>query len=327
MLGPRAWPARPPAPRAATGPTSRVSELRGEGGDAVANDPGRLVSTPGNQRKAWWGEAWRGFEDAPAARAGRRRLRAGPPAGAPQRRRRARHPRAPRRRARGSSRGRGLVGHRLLLAALVGAVVVGGAARGAVARTARDRPAARRGSPPSRCRRRSTGRWSIPALTVPALARGGDRAGGGRPRAGAGRRRAVRAASPPGRSRPSRPSPWRAPSCRGGRRGRRPRARTRSRGATRGRRSSAPTTPAPPTRLALEPLLLRGEAFTDLGQPARALGAYRRAVELQPDNPDAWRALAIFLGDGRASRPRGRRCGASTRRTPRPRSGRVLPRP
>jgi cytochrome c-type biogenesis protein CcmH/NrfG len=53
--------------------------------------------------------------------------------------------------------------------------------------------------------------------------------------------------------------------------------------------------------LALEPLLLRGEAYTDLGQPARALGAYRRAVELQPDNPDAWRALAIFLGDGRAS--------------------------
>ncbi|MFL5540549.1 MAG: tetratricopeptide repeat protein, partial [Longimicrobiaceae bacterium] len=53
--------------------------------------------------------------------------------------------------------------------------------------------------------------------------------------------------------------------------------------------------------LALQPLLLRGEAYTDLGQRARALGAYRRAVELQPDNPDAWRALAIFLGDGRAS--------------------------
>ena len=43
----------------------RVSEFRGEGGDAVANDPGRLVNTSGNQRKAWWGEAWRGFRDAP----------------------------------------------------------------------------------------------------------------------------------------------------------------------------------------------------------------------------------------------------------------------
>jgi cytochrome c-type biogenesis protein CcmH/NrfG len=50
--------------------------------------------------------------------------------------------------------------------------------------------------------------------------------------------------------------------------------------------------------LALAPLLLRGAAFTDLGQPARALAAYREAVRVQPDNPAAWRALAIFLGDG-----------------------------
>ena len=37
----------------------------GEGGDAVANDPGRLVSASANQRRAWWGEAWRRFEDSP----------------------------------------------------------------------------------------------------------------------------------------------------------------------------------------------------------------------------------------------------------------------
>ena len=43
----------------------RVAEFRGEGGDAVSNDPGRLVNTAGNQRKGWWGEAWRGFRDAP----------------------------------------------------------------------------------------------------------------------------------------------------------------------------------------------------------------------------------------------------------------------
>ena len=54
--------------------------------------------------------------------------------------------------------------------------------------------------------------------------------------------------------------------------------------------------------LSLAPLLTRGAAFTDLGQPARALGAYRAATDLQPDNPEAWRALAIFLGDGPGAR-------------------------
>ena len=54
--------------------------------------------------------------------------------------------------------------------------------------------------------------------------------------------------------------------------------------------------------LALAPLLLRGAAFTDLGQAARALGAYRKATEVQPDNPAAWRALAWFLGDGPEAR-------------------------
>ncbi len=61
------------ARRPAAGWATAGAEFRGEGGDAVANDPGRLVSTSGNQRRAWWGEAWRGFEATPGARRGRRR--------------------------------------------------------------------------------------------------------------------------------------------------------------------------------------------------------------------------------------------------------------
>jgi cytochrome c-type biogenesis protein CcmH/NrfG len=43
-------------------------------------------------------------------------------------------------------------------------------------------------------------------------------------------------------------------------------------------------------------LLLLARAYNDLNEPARALGAYREATRIQPDNPSAWRALAIFLG-------------------------------
>ena len=38
------------------------------------------------------------------------------------------------------------------------------------------------------------------------------------------------------------------------------------------------------------------QAYTDQGDLPRALGAYRAATRLQPDNPQSWRALAIFLG-------------------------------
>ena len=61
-------------------------------------------------------------------------------------------------------------------------------------------------------------------------------------------------------------------------------------------------TRGPPTRSSLAPLLTARAGVTDLGQPARALGAYRAATDLQPDNPEAWRALAIFLGDGPGAR-------------------------
>jgi len=54
--------------------------------------------------------------------------------------------------------------------------------------------------------------------------------------------------------------------------------------------------------LSLAPLLLRAAALDDLDERARALGAYEAATRLQPDNPAAWRALAVFLGrDERAA--------------------------
>ncbi len=49
------------------------------------------------------------------------------------------------------------------------------------------------------------------------------------------------------------------------------------------------------------PLLLLARAHTDDGERARALGAYRRATELAPDDPGTWRALALFLGRDRTA--------------------------
>lgn len=54
--------------------------------------------------------------------------------------------------------------------------------------------------------------------------------------------------------------------------------------------------------LALDPLLLRGEALEAAGQPDRAIEAYRRATRRFPDNADSWRWLAQAT-----SRARGRR--------------------
>jgi cytochrome c-type biogenesis protein CcmH/NrfG len=55
--------------------------------------------------------------------------------------------------------------------------------------------------------------------------------------------------------------------------------------------------------LSIRPLVLRARAYTDLGERGRALGSYLRATELQPDNPAAWRALALFLGPDPAAIP------------------------
>ncbi|HVG99186.1 MAG TPA: tetratricopeptide repeat protein [Miltoncostaeaceae bacterium] len=276
---------------------NRISELRGEGGDAVANTPGRLVSASGNQRKAWWGEAWRAFEDAPAIGQG-----AGGFSLVHLQERRNGDDALDTREAHGVAvgflSGTGLVGT-LLLAALVGGVVWG------VLR------ATRVGAPPEiglplavaaafALQASIDWSWSIPALTVPALGAAGIvlAAAAPGPAPGAARRPGGLAAGALAAvatlAVASAVLPWW--SARAASEGEDALARGDARTALERADDARATNP-----LALEPLLLRGEAYTDLGQPARALGAYRRAVELQPDNPDAWRALAIFLGDGRAS--------------------------
>ncbi len=284
----------------------RVSELRGEGGDAVANDPGRLVSAAGNQRREWWGEAWRGFEDSPLLGQG-----AGGFALVHLQERRtpddALATIEPHDAALRFMSGTGLVGI-ALFAALVGAVVWG------ILR------AARLGAPPEiglplavlaafALQASIDWSWAIPALTVPALAAAG----------------VVLAAAAPGRApgAPARPGGLAAGALAG--------AATlavasaalpwwSARAAGQAEDALARHEPelalarAADARevnpLALAPLLTRGAAYTDLGQPARALGAYRAATELQPDNPEAWRALAIFLGEG----PEARRAWAEVHR-------------
>ncbi|HEX2503115.1 MAG TPA: O-antigen ligase family protein [Miltoncostaeaceae bacterium] len=276
----------------------RVSELRGEGGDAVANDPGRLVSASANQRRAWWGEAWRGFEDSPLLGQG-----AGGFALVHLQERRNSDDALATREPHGVGprflSGTGLVGT-ALFAALVGAIVWG------VLRAARIGVGPEIGLPLAvlaafALQASIDWAWAIPALTVPALAAAG----------------VVLAAAAPGRATgaATRPGPLAAGalacvaalavasaalpwwSARAAAQGEDALARRDAQAALARAGDARAANP-----LALAPLLLRGAAFTDLGQAARALGAYRKATEVQPDNPAAWRTLARFLGDGPEAR-------------------------
>jgi hypothetical protein len=276
----------------------RVSELRGEGGDAVANDPGRLASASANQRRTWWGEAWRGFEDAPLLGQG-----AGGFALVHLQERRnsdgALATREPHGVALRFLSGTGLVGA-ALFAALVGAVVWG------VLRAARARVGPEIGLPLAvlaafALQASIDWAWAVPALTVPALAAAGvvlAAAAPGRGRGAAARPGALAAGALAGVATlavASAALPWWSA-----------RAVAQGEGALARGDTGAALARAGGARaanpLTLAPLLLRGAAFTDLGEAARALGAYREAVRVQPDNPAAWRALAIFLGDGPEAR-------------------------
>jgi hypothetical protein len=270
----------------------RVSEFRGEGGDAVANDPGRLVNASGNQRKGWWEEAWRAWKDAPVLGQG-----AG---GFPlvQLRQRtngddALNTREPHDTALRTMSGTGLVGLALLLALVV--AVAWGALR-----VADVHPGPAIGLPLAvvaafALQAAVDWSWAIPALAVPALASAG----------------VILAAAAPGPPDPrrARPSPmaaaalacavvilavsavlpwWSAQAVREGRE------------ALAGGRPGDAVALAKQARaanpLALAPLMLMAQAYTDEGDLPRALGAYRAATRVQPDNPQSWRALAIFLG-------------------------------
>jgi hypothetical protein len=271
----------------------RVSEFRGEGGDAVANDPGRLVNTSGNQRKAWWGEAWRGFREAPVLGQG-----AGGFALVHLKERRtgddALDTREPHDVAMRFLSGLGIPGLALL------AVLVGSVAWAVVRAVARS-TGPEIGLPLAilsafALQASVDWSWAIPALTVPAFAAAGIVLAGAsavpdRPRrpgpvaAGALAALAVAAVA-------SAALPWW--SARAVADGRDALADGRPDDALDLARWAEATNP-----LALEPLLLRAAARSDLQppEPARALGTYERATRLQPDNPASWRALAIFLGE------------------------------
>lgn len=271
----------------------RGAEFRGEGGDAVANDPGRLVSTSGNQRRAWWGEAWRAFEASPIVGEGAGGF---PLVHVKQRHvadnalnTREAHGIVP-----GVLSGLGIVGL-VLLAALVGAIVWG------VLRAAELRPDPDLGIPLAilaafALQAAVDWSWAIPALTIPALAAGG----------------VVLAAAAPGaaRVRP-RPGPlaagalgaavaiavisailpwWSAHRTAAGEDAL---AENRPQLAIDRARQAHAANP-----LTIAPLILMAQAYDDLRDSRRALGAYEEATRLQPDNPAAWRALGVFLGRG-----------------------------
>lgn len=270
---------------------TRVTELQGDGGTAVANDPGRLVNVAGNQRSAWWDEAWRAFEAAPIAGQG-----AGGFALVHLQERRNGDDALATREAHsvvlGVLSGTGLVGL-ALLAALVGAV------GWAVVRAVERRTGPEIGLPLAilaafALQSVIDWSWSIPALTVPALAAGGVVLAAAAPGGGPGACRpgslaAGALAACVTIALASAALPWWA-------------ARATAQGedalgANNPRRALSLADDARAVNpLSIQPLLLAGGAYTDMGQPARALGAYQEATRVQPDNPDAWRALAIFLG-------------------------------
>ena len=275
----------------------RVAEFRGEGGDAVANDPSRLVSASGNQRRGWWEEAWRGFAEAPVTGQGAggfalvhlaerdvgdNALNTREPHGVILR----------------FLSGTGLVGL-ALFAALIGAVVW--AALRAAGRAGPDVGLPLAVLAAFLLQAVVDLSWAVPALTVPALAAAGI----------------VIAAAAPGRGpSPRRPRgiatgavtaltlaamasaflPWWSSHLTAA--GEDALAGDRARAALRDARDAHAANP-----LSIAPLLLRARAYDALDQRSRALGAYREATRLQPDNPAAWRALALFLGPDRAAIP------------------------
>ncbi len=275
----------------------RVSEFRGDTGDAVANDPGRLVNTAGNQRRGWWDEAWGGFADAPLVGQGaggfalvhlQQRDTGDDALGTIEP-----HGVLPR-----VLSGTGLVGA-ALLGALLAAIVW------AILRLAPGRAPATIGLPLAvmaafLLQSAVDWAWAIPALTVPAFAAAGVVVAAAGPGRGAGARPgapaigalaglvviAVAAAALPW---------WSTQRVLAGEdalAAGRPADAIRLAGHA---RAANPLAPAP--------LLLLARAYTDDGARARALGAYQRATEMQPDNPATWRALAEFLGPDRSSMP------------------------
>jgi hypothetical protein len=270
----------------------RVSEFRGEDGSAVSNDPGRLVNAGANQRKAWWEEAWRGFEDSPVVGQG-----AGGFSLVHLQERRSGDGALNTREAHGVVpaflSGMGFVGL-ALLAILVGAVVWG--VLRAVDRT-RDPALALPLAVMAAFALQAAvdWSWSIPALVVPALGAAGVVLAAASPGPVVARRRpgAVAAAGLAALTLvgiASATLPWLSAEAVAS--GQDALAAGRPRDALSDADRARTLNP-----LSLEPVLLRAGAYSDLGELGRALGSYEEGTRVQPDDPASWRALAIFLGD------------------------------
>lgn len=270
----------------------RWAEMRGEGGDAVANDPGRIVNASGNQRAAWWGQAWRGFAEHPMAGNGAGGFRL-----VHLQQRRVDNDRLltveTHDVALRFASGLGIVGL-LLLAALVAAVVW------AILRAMVPAPRPEMAMPLAvlaafALQSAIDWAWAIPALAAAAFAAAGIVLAAAAPGIAAGARR------------PGGPAtagvaalaliavvgallPWWSVRLADGASAAladdRPRVALERADAAHARNP-----------FALEPLRLKAAAHAALGQPALAYGTYIEMTRVQPDNPASWRALARFLGN------------------------------
>lgn len=270
----------------------RWTEVRGEGGDAVANDPGRIVNASGNQRAAWWGQAWRGFLDAPLTGQGAGGFRL-----VHLQERRIDNDRLltvePHDLVLRTASGLGLVGV-LLLAALIAGVVW------AVLRAMVDDPRPELALPLALLAAFALQScidwtWAVPALTIPAFAAGGVVLAAAAPGVARGARRpggpaAAGIAALALVAAVSALLPWW--SVRLTDQASAALADGRPRLALQKAEEAQARNP-----LALDPLRMKAAAYTALGRPARAYGAYIEMTRVQPDNPAAWRALARFLGN------------------------------
>ncbi len=270
----------------------RLAEFRGEGGDAVANDPGRLVNAAGNQRKGWWGEAWRGFADAPLTGQG-----AGGFVLVHLQERRTGDDALDTREAHGVLpsvlSGTGLLGLAALCVLLAG--VVWGVVRAGLRHAGADIGLPMAVLAAFTLQAAVDWSWEIPALTIPAFAAAGVVLAAGAPGVapGGARRPGPAAAAALAAACLALVASAALPWWSGHETGAGEDALAEGRPALARDRAEAARAANP---VSTAPLLLLGRAYDDLGEPARALGAYREATRLQPDNPSTWRALAIFLG-------------------------------
>jgi hypothetical protein len=271
----------------------RWSEVRGDDGDAVANDPGRIVSAASNQRVAWWGQAWRGFTDSPLIGQGAGGFRLvhlqERTTGEDRLLTTETHDLALR-----TLSGTGLVGMGLL-ATLLGALAVG--ARRALTRHRTPELALPLAVLAAFVVQALVDwSWAIPALTVPALAAGGVILAAAAPGAAPGARRPGGAAvaliaAAVMIAVASALLPWWSVRLNDAA----DRALAEDRPGLALERAEAAVARNP---LSIAPLRTKAAALRALDEPGRAMAVQIEMTRVQPDNPATWRALARIYGSG-----------------------------